>query len=80
MVKATRRESIQGLDSIVINGRKVFFRPDTNDISLVKEVIVFGRRCYQRSRSGFMIEPGEIWLDLGGSIGVFAVLCEELGA
>jgi FkbM family methyltransferase len=59
-------------------GIRVFYRPDTSDERVLKEVI--DKRCYRRPSVGFEIETGEKWLDLGANIGAFAVYCRIQGA
>lgn len=52
------------------------FRKGTSDFSTYKEV--FLNRCYEKA--GFRIEKSDIWLDLGGNIGMFAEFCYRRGA
>ena len=52
-------------------------RPETTDIKVIDEVVY--RNCYQKKLIDFMIKPGQVWLDLGGNIGTFAVLALKLG-
>lgn len=57
---------------------KAFYRPDTTDEKVLKEVIE--ARAYRRKSAGFDVEEGERWLDLGANIGAFAIYCRLKGA
>lgn len=64
-------------------GLKVHYRPGikndpSSDEQALEEVLV--RRAYRRTRSGFDVEQGERWLDLGANIGAFALYCRLRGA
>jgi FkbM family methyltransferase len=62
-----------------IGDTKIWYRPETeSDKQAIDEVLV--RRAYRRVRSGFDVEPGERWLDLGANIGAFAVYCRSRAA
>ena len=51
----------------------LFIRPDTTDIKVIKEVL---QTCvYEKKSIGFFVEENENWLDLGGNIGTFSLLC-----
>lgn len=56
----------------------IHFRVGTSDERVLKEVIE--RHCYRRATSGFDVEKGERWLDLGANIGAFALYCKQRGA
>ena len=66
------------LASKVYEGRKVFYRTESSDERVLREVIE--KKCYQRRSAGFDVERGERWLDLGANIGAFAVYCALRGA
>ena len=53
-------------------------RPLTTDEKVVDEVLL--RAAYEKPRLGFLIEPGDRWLDLGANIGTFVLLCMVRGA
>jgi FkbM family methyltransferase len=55
------------------NPLSVWVRPGTTDEKVVPEVLT--RRVYEKPRLGFFIEPRDRWLDLGGNIGTFVLLC-----
>ena len=56
----------------------IFYRPKTTDEKVIPEVL---KKCvYERKLLNFEIEPNERWLDLGGNIGTFALLCVVRGA
>ena len=57
---------------------KFRIRPNTTDSKVIDEVI--NRNTYRKPKIGFLIKPGQTWLDLGGNIGTFAVLALVLGA
>ena len=52
-------------------------RPSTTDEKVVEEVL--RRGAYEKPRLGFLIEPGDRWLDLGANIGTFVLLCMVRG-
>lgn len=52
-------------------------RPGTTDEKVIPEVL---RRCvYEKPRIGFFLESTDKWLDLGGNIGTFVLLCQVRG-
>jgi hypothetical protein len=57
---------------------RLLLRPGTTDEKVVEEVLRTG--VYEKPSIGFFIAPGEKWLDLGGNIGTFALLCLLRGA
>lgn len=59
-----------------IKGLKFYCRPETSDQKTIEEVV--GKDVYQKK--GVQIAEGDIWLDLGGNIGAFAVLALSKGA
>lgn len=52
-------------------------RPDTSDESIINEVLV--RNVYQKKKINFLVEPNDVWLDLGANIGAFSVLALAAG-
>lgn len=54
------------------------YRPGTTDVDVLTEVI--DHHVYRRLRDGFVVKPGERWLDLGANIGAFALYCRMHGA
>ena len=61
-----------------IQGHQVWYRPNSTDEKVLKEVIE--ARAYRRASIGFDVAAGEHWLDLGANIGAFAVYCMTKGA
>ena len=59
------------------NPLHVWVRPGTTDEKVVPEVLT--RRTYEKPRIGFLLEPRDRWLDLGGNIGTFVLLCLSRG-
>lgn len=59
-------------------GIQISYRPGTTDIKVLEEVI--RKNVYEHQSLGLRIEPNDIWLDLGGNIGVFSLLCISKGA
>jgi FkbM family methyltransferase len=56
----------------------ISYRPGTTDEKVIPEVL---KRCvYERASLDFRIDPEDRWLDLGGNIGTFALLCLLRGA
>ena len=52
---------------------KLYIRPKTTDEKVIIEVL---QKCvYEKPSIDFFIEENEKWLDLGGNIGTFALLC-----
>lgn len=66
------------LPTRIIHGITVYYRPQTSDERVIKEVIEL--RSYQRTRLKFDVEGGERWLDLGANIGAFSIYCKIRGA
>jgi len=59
------------LTSKAFGGTRVYYRPDTSDERVLSEMLEYCR--YRRASSGFDVEKGESWLDLGANIGGFAI-------
>ena len=58
---------------------EVMCRPNTTDNKVIEEVLIYN--AYQNKGSiQFIIEPTDVWLDLGGNIGTFALLALSYGA
>ncbi|HET9137523.1 MAG TPA: FkbM family methyltransferase, partial [Candidatus Kapabacteria bacterium] len=57
---------------------KFVIRVGSSDIKSVDETWV--KKQYQRPSAGFIIRPGERWLDLGANIGAFSVYAALQGA
>lgn len=68
----------QIITSKVVMGMEVFYRPNSSDESIIKEVIE--GENYIKPSVGFRVLPGETWLDLGANVGAFAVYCHSCGA
>jgi FkbM family methyltransferase len=62
------------MNVIKIEGVTFFVRGKV-DADVCREVCE--RRCYEKPRLGFLIQPGERWLDLGANVGAFAVWAEK---
>ncbi len=60
------------VDKLEIN-----FRPNTTDEKVIDEVLI--KHAYQKKKIGFLIEPDDIWLDLGANIGTFSLLVAAAG-
>jgi len=56
---------------------KIGVRPGTTDEKVVPEVLVRG--VYEKPKLGFLVEPQDKWLDLGGNIGTFVLFCLARG-
>lgn len=56
----------------------IWVRPDTTDEQVIDEVL--RRNVYEKPSIGFVIEPTDMWLDLGANIGTFTLLCLARGA
>lgn len=81
------RESIQkcnkNIKDVIVKGFEeyplnIMIRPDTTDIKVIDEVLI--RNVYENKKLGFYINKDECWLDLGGNIGTFSLLCLLKGA
>ena len=57
---------------------RIHQRPQTTDAKVVEEVIV--GHAYQNKTAGLVIESDDVWLDLGGNIGTFALFALATGA
>lgn len=55
----------------------VWYRPQTTDEKVIPEVLQ--KNVYQSRKYNFFLEPGDRWLDLGGNIGTFSLLCLNKG-
>lgn len=55
----------------------VWYRPETTDEKVIPEVLQ--KNVYQSNKFKFFLEPGDRWLDLGGNIGTFSLLCLNKG-
>jgi FkbM family methyltransferase len=68
------------------HGLTFTIRPNTTDQTVINEVIE--KNAYQKrtmwqngiNMGPFLIGPNQVWLDLGGNIGTFAVLALKCGA
>ena len=56
----------------------IYQRPQTTDAKVVDEVLV--GHAYQNKTAGLVIESDDVWLDLGGNIGTFALFALATGA
>lgn len=68
--------AVEQLQRIEAAGFRWWVRPDTSDLSAIREVAE--RRAY--FTRAFKPEPGERWLDAGANIGAFAVVAAAAGA
>jgi len=59
-----------------IKGIDFYYRDDYSDLKTFEEVI--GRDTYQRKE--FKINKNDYWMDCGGNVGAFALLCLSKGA
>lgn len=59
-----------------IKGIKFYYRDGFSDLKTFEEVI--GRKTYLKK--GMTINANEKWMDCGGNVGAFALLCCSLGA
>ena len=55
----------------------IWVRPGTTDEKVIPEVLVRG--VYEKPKLGFLVEPKDKWLDLGGNIGTFVLFCLARG-
>jgi hypothetical protein len=65
----------------IVSELHVRVRVGTSDEKVIKELLV-GSGCYQFPRFDprpFIVEAGDVWLDIGGNIGVFALLVLSVG-
>lgn len=53
------------------NELKIHYRIGTTDEKVINEVLI--KNAYQKRKIGFIIEPTDYWLDLGGNIGTFSL-------
>ena len=51
----------------------IFYREGTTDEKVIPEVLK--TNVYQSKKNNFYIESKDRWLDLGGNIGTFLLLC-----
>lgn len=59
------------------NTLKIYYRPNTTDEKVIPEVLQ--KNVYQSKKFNFFLEPTDKWLDLGGNIGTFSLLCLNKG-
>lgn len=65
------------IKSIIMDGRKIFYREETTDMNIIKEIFVV--KTYNRVKMGFGVVSGERWLDLGANIGAFGAFVVNKG-
>lgn len=51
----------------------IYYRPNTTDEKVIPEVLQ--KNVYQSPKFKFFLEETDRWLDLGGNIGTFSLLC-----
>ena len=51
----------------------IHYRPNTTDDKVIIEVLK--TNVYEKKKINFIINENETWLDLGGNIGIFSLLC-----
>lgn len=56
---------------------RILYRPGTTDEKVIEEVLV--RNEYQNRTAGLFVEADDVWLDIGGNIGTFALLALASG-
>ena len=49
----------------------IHYRQGTTDEKVIDEVLI--KNAYQKKKIGFLLEPNDLWLDLGANIGTFAL-------
>lgn len=69
MTEATRR-------TIEFEGKTIEFLARDEDMNIATEIFI--RKTY--GRKGWLPEPGDVWLDLGANIGIFALWAHIHGA
>ena len=57
---------------------KFYYRPGTSDEKVLDEI--FTKGAYRKPKIDFDIEEGDIWIDIGGHIGLFALYAISKGA
>jgi FkbM family methyltransferase len=71
-------------NNFVVDRLKLYYRQETTDEKVIDEVLI--KNVYQKNtlckpnNCPFLIEPQDIWLDLGANIGTFALLVLSIGA
>ena len=63
--------------AFVVPRLRVRVRPGTTDDKVIDEVLV--RNHYQNRAAGVGVDADDVWLDLGGNIGTFALLALSAG-
>jgi FkbM family methyltransferase len=61
----------------VVPELRIRYRRGTTDEKVIDEVLV--RNEYQNRAAGLFVEPDDVWLDIGGNIGAFALLALAAG-
>jgi FkbM family methyltransferase len=61
----------------VVPALRIQYRPGTTDEKVIEEVLV--RNEYQNRTAGLFVEAGDVWIDIGGNIGTFALLALAAG-
>lgn len=70
-------------NNFVVDTLKILYRPNTTDEKVIDEVLI--KNVYQKktlcqpNNCPFLVEPMDIWLDLGANIGTFALLVLSIG-
>lgn len=67
----------QTFDASTPGKLRVYCRPNTTDDKVVDEVLV--GHAYQNRTAGMVLEKSDVWLDLGGNIGTFALFALSVG-
>ena len=69
-------KTYSNLKSVKVGDLSFILRDGTSDFKAVKEVVI--NNSYRRR--GFVVEPGETWLDIGANCGAFCVWAASFGA
>ena len=74
----TRVETLGATDPQTKRQLRLRYRPGTSDVKAATEI--FKQRVYRKVSRDFDAEPGDVWIDIGGHIGLFALYAISRGA
>jgi FkbM family methyltransferase len=60
------------------NNKYIYVRKNTTDVKVIDEILI--KQVYQKQKINFFIEPGQLWFDMGGNIGIFSIWAINQGA